>query len=139
MRVAAVSTASRSICRLMSGSTCLIFSISGLKANFSEKLIRRLATSSDLAATSSGAMGAAGGGTAEFCSAAEVFANNPPAPAVSKKKIAKPTACSLFAIPCDVSPIFICYKCLKCRNPDLALYFYDSHGHMGWPEFMILI
>ena len=108
--VAAVSAASRSICLLISGSVCWIFSISGLTANFSAKVITRFVTSEDLAATSSGAMAVAGGGTAECFDSTAVCPKDLPGDAASKKTTVKPMACKLFAKGCFLSVIFIFFS-----------------------------
>jgi hypothetical protein len=95
---------------LISGSACWIFPISGLTANFSEQVITRFVTSEDLAATSSGAMAAAGGGTAECFDPTAVFPKDLPGDTTRKKTTTKPMAYRLFAKRCFPSVFFIFFR-----------------------------
>ncbi|MEE4111501.1 MAG: hypothetical protein V2I40_01720 [Desulfobacteraceae bacterium] len=67
-------------------------------------------TSEDLAATSSGAMAAAGGGTAVCFDPADVCPKAPPGFAASKKTTAKPMTCKLLAKRCFPSVFFIFFS-----------------------------
>ena len=136
--MAKVSVESRSICRLISGSDCRIFSISGLGAEVSETEVSRFATSEALVATSDSGMTAEAGGTATCGGAAGAWPKDSPAAADRKKTAATLMASRPFAIRSALLPIcrFGCPVALsrtRLRRPATTVNRPRSKRISQWP------